>query len=102
MQRIINVYCLITSVCQAYIGCQIRQIKLGSIEENEFYTSWLTIDEISSIYGYLINTLVYLVNSVTNGLFSMAYEYVLATIVATSIYISGKFLCTFLSKKIRS
>ncbi|CAF1368457.1 unnamed protein product [Rotaria sordida] len=90
LQRVFNVYCLITSVCQAFIGCQIRQIKLGSIEENEFYISWLTIDEISSIYGYLINTLVYLVNSVTVGLFSLAYEYVLATIVATSIYISDQ------------
>lgn len=69
-----------------------RQIKLGSIDENDFYISWLNIDEINSIYGYLINTLVYLVNSVTVGLFSLAYEYVLATIVATSIYISGKYL----------
>ncbi|CAF2913385.1 unnamed protein product [Rotaria sp. Silwood2] len=90
LQRVFNVYCLITSVCQAFIGCQKRQIKLGSIEENEFYISWLTIDEISSIYGYLINILVYLVNSVTVGLFSLAYEYVLATIVATSIYISDQ------------
>ncbi|CAF3491063.1 unnamed protein product [Rotaria socialis] len=90
LQRIFNVYFLITSVCQAYIGCQVRQIKLGSIEENDFYLSWLTIDEISSIYGYLVSTLVYLVNSVTVGLFSIAYEYVLATIVATSIYISDE------------
>ncbi|CAF3813461.1 unnamed protein product [Adineta steineri] len=90
LQRVFNVYCLITSVSQAYISCQIRQIKLESIEENEFYASWLTIDEINSIYGYLINTLVYLGNSVTVGLFSLAYEYVLATIVATSVYISDQ------------
>ncbi|CAF1161213.1 unnamed protein product, partial [Adineta ricciae] len=90
LQRVFNVYCLITSVCQAFIGCQIRQIKLESAEENDFYASWLTIDEISSIYGYLINTLVYLVNSVTVGLFSLAYEYILATMVATSVYISDQ------------
>ena len=64
-------------------------MKLEPIEENDFYTSWLTIDEISSIYGYLINTLVYLVNSTTSGLFSLAYEYILATIIATTVYISG-------------
>ena len=90
MQGVFNVYCLITSVCQAFIACQKRQIKFESNEENEFYFSWLTIDEINSIYGFLINTLVYLINSVTVGLFSLAYEYILATIVATSSYISGE------------
>jgi hypothetical protein len=95
LQRVFNVYCLITSVCQAFIGCQIRQIKFEPIEENEFYISWLTIDEINSIYGYLINTLVYLINSTTVGLFSLAYEYILATIIATSVYISGKYLINY-------
>ena len=93
-----NVYCLITSVCQAFIGCQQRQIKLELNEENDFYTSWLTIDEISSIYGYLVNTLVYLINSTTTGLFSLAYEYILATITATTVYISGKTFALSLSR----
>lgn len=84
-----NVYCLVTSVCQAYVGCQQRQIKLELAEENEFYLAWLTIEELSSIYGYLINTLVYLATSVSTGFFSLAYEYILATIVATSTYLSG-------------
>lgn len=72
---------------QAFLGCEIRQIKF---EEKDFYSSWLTIDEISTIYGYLVNTLVYLITSSTVGLFSLAYQYILATIIATTIYISGK------------
>lgn len=80
---------MITSVSQAFIACQIRQIRLEFNEENDFYSSWLTIDEISTIYGYLVNTLVYLITSTTVGLFSLAYQYILATIIATTIYISG-------------
>lgn len=93
LQRVFNVYCLITSVCQAFVSCRIREIQFQSSDENDFYLSWLTIDEISSIYGYLINALVYLGTSSTLGLFSLAHEFVLATIVATSVYISGKHRC---------
>ena len=90
LQGVFNVYCLITSVCQAYTACQIRQIKFEFVDENDFYQSWLTIDEISSIYGYLINTLVHLVNSSTNGLFSLAYRYISATIISLTVYISDQ------------
>ena len=89
LQRVYNVYCLITSIAQAFVGCQERQMKFHFPEENDFYLSWLTIDELSSIYGYLINTLVYLASSASPGFFSLAYEYILGTIVSTSVYLSG-------------